>query len=61
MLIAAFLDEWNVLATFTFTVSPTLKFELFGKIYYVTFVDLVAAELNTYVSVGGEFEVKTFF
>ena len=56
-----FLDEWNVLATIKLTVTPILKFKLFGKHYSVTFVDLVAEKLNTYMSVGGEFKVGTFF
>ena len=55
MLTAVFLDEWNLFLNMKLTVTPTFKFKMFGSEYLLTIEDLVKANLNILMSIGGKF------
>ena len=52
-----YIDEWNVLFRAKGGLTLTLMLELFGDVYEISFSDLVTANVDMYMSVGGMFLV----
>ena len=48
-----FVEEWTGLIDIRLSLSPVLRFTLFGKEYSITF-HLVTSTVNAYISIGGK-------
>ncbi|XP_053380102.1 uncharacterized protein LOC123547975 [Mercenaria mercenaria] len=55
MMTSIFREEWTGLVDIQLSVSPVLRFKLFGKDYSIS-LQLVTASLNTYISIGDPLE-----
>jgi hypothetical protein len=57
MLTSLFVEEWTGFVDIQLSLSPTLRFNLFGKERTVNF-PLLSSKVDAYISIGGNFFKK---